>query len=140
MILSDLLDAPVHDADGAVVGRVVDVRLVVDVLAGDDGDEDAAGGPRDRETSGQEEPLAAARRRDAVGAARVVGLLVSPRSGASFLGYERTEVRSPWPLPQLVRRYHRGAFLVRWDEVTKAGRQGVHLAAGHTRRDPTLEA
>ena len=67
MLLSDLLDAPVRNGSGDPLGYVVDVRLVLD-------------GPLDGGLLVQP---------------RVHGLLVSPRTGSSFLGYERTDVRSP---------------------------------------------
>ncbi|WP_454042328.1 PRC-barrel domain-containing protein [Cellulosimicrobium sp. Marseille-Q8652] len=147
MILSDLLDAPVVGADGARRGFVVDVRLVLDLLAEDDG----PGGPRDREDASRrdvgrdggpdDEPLSASTAgRGAVGDARVVGILVSPRRAGSFHGYERTEVRSPWPIPQLVRHRHRGTYLVRWEDVTGVGPEGVRLAAGYAEHDPALGA
>lgn len=145
MILSDLLDAPVTGPDGAPLGYVVDVRLALD-LAEEPGD--APGGTRDREDTGrsagagpQDPPLSErTRRRAAVGGARVVGVLVSPRTATSFLGYERTDVRAPWPVPQLVRRRHRGTFLVRWEDVAAVDEHGVRLAAGYGEHDPALGA
>jgi hypothetical protein len=145
VILSDLLDAPVVGSEGAPLGFVVDVRLVLDLLADDDG----PGGPQDREDAAadgtgqagsQDEPMSTATaRRGAVGDARVVGILVSPRRSGSFHGYERTQVRSPWPIPQLVRRRHRGTYLVRWKDVADVGPDGVRLAAGYTEHDPALD-
>lgn len=78
------------------------------------------------------------RRRSRVGRARVVGILVSPRTGTSLLGYERTGVTAPWPVPQLVRRRHRGTFLVPWDDVAAAGQGEVRLARGYRRQDAAL--
>jgi hypothetical protein len=147
VILSDLLDAPVVGPDGAPLGFVVDARLELDLLAEDDG----PGGARDREdvapqedteqeAGAHDEPLSAGTaRRGAVGDARVVGILVSPRKAGSFHGYERTDVRSPWPIPQLVRRRHRGTYLVRWEDVADVGPEGVRLAAGYTEHDPGLD-
>lgn len=144
MILSDLLDAPVVGPDGARLGFVVDVRLELDLLAEDD----EPGGPHDREGAAagdrtedreRDEPLSAVvADRGAVGDARVVGILVSPRRAGSFHGYERTDVRSPWPIPQLVRRRHRGTYLVRWADVADVGVTGVRLAAGYAEHDPAL--
>jgi sporulation protein YlmC with PRC-barrel domain len=119
MIASDLLDAPVLDADGTHVGFVVDLRLVLD------------GTP--------DGPLARP---------RLHGLVVSPRSRSSFLGYERSAVSQPWPVAQLVRRRHRGTFLVHWSDVASVpGSQevadprrqaAVVLARGVTRYDARL--
>ena len=137
MILSDLLDAPVRGPDGAPLGYVVDVRLALDVLAEDD----APGGREDREDRDDaDRPLReSVAGRSAVGRARVVGVLVSPRTGGSFLGYERTDARAPWPFPQLVRRRHRGSYLVRWEDVAAVEDGTVRLAAGYTEHDPSLD-
>lgn len=119
MIASDLLDVPVLDADGTHVGFVVDLRLVLD-------------GPPDG-------PLARP---------RLHGLVVSPRSRSSFLGFERSAVRAPWPVAHLVRRRHRGTFLVHWSDVASVPTPGeaadprqdaaVVLARGMTRYDARL--
>jgi hypothetical protein len=116
MILGDLLDAPVY-ADGRQLGFVVDVRLVLD-------------GPV----------------KGLLAAPRVVGLLVSARTGATFLGYERTDTNAP----ALVWRYlawrHRGTFLVLWEDVvgvTGGAQRGtgdarVDLRPGFRRWSPAL--
>jgi sporulation protein YlmC with PRC-barrel domain len=120
MILSDLLDAPVIDADGRRLGFVVDVRLVLD-------------GPLD----------------GLLAAPRVHGLRVSPRTGTSFLGYERTDENAPALLAHWLRRRHRGTFLVLWsdvadadvtrpDEVRSDDERAVRLRAGYGRWDPAL--
>jgi hypothetical protein len=135
VILGDLLDAAVLTADGEMVGHVVDVRLALEML-----DDDVDEPSQDREhIDPDEQPLAGqVRRRDAVGGAEVVGLLVSPHTGSSFLGYERTGVRSPWPIAAIVRRRHRGTFLVAWEQVADVGAGEVRLADGFERLDPTL--
>jgi hypothetical protein len=107
MILGDLLDAPVRDAAGRPLGFVVDVRLVLD-------------GP-------------------VVGllaAPRVDGLLVSPRTQTSFMGYERTAVRSPAVLARFLRWRHRGTFLVHWSDVEVASADVVTLVDGYRRWSP----
>ncbi|MFC7876641.1 hypothetical protein [Isoptericola sp. NPDC057391] len=114
MNVGDLLDARVLGPDGAPLGVVVDVRLALEVV---DEPEEGPGGREDREEAGHDAPMSARARRDAVGGARLVGVLVGPRGAGSFHGYERTDVRSPWPVPQLVRRRHRGTFLARWEDV-----------------------
>lgn len=97
MLLSDLLDLPVFD-DGRQVGYVVDVRLVLD-------------GP----------PVGS------LAAPRLHGLLVSPRTGGSFLGYERSDVSAPWPIAHWLRWRHRGTFLAHWTDVERADGDGVLL-------------
>jgi hypothetical protein len=109
MILSDLLDSTVRDAGGAHLGYVVDARLVLDGPPG---------------------PLLAG--------ARLHGLLVSPRTRTSFFGYERTEVRAPWPIASYLRRRHRGTFLVLWEDVAATGRDSVVLRRGYRAYDPAL--
>ncbi|MFI6427907.1 PRC-barrel domain containing protein [Promicromonospora sp. NPDC050880] len=138
MNVGDLLDARVLDADGTALGVVVDARFALEILDEHDDEEEHE---QDREDP--ERPLSAhTASRGSVGAARLLGLLVSPRGGGSFLGYERTEVRSPWPVPQLVRRRMRGTFLVDWDDVadvrTDEEPVTVRLRAGWTKESPDL--
>ena len=111
MILSDLMQNAVVDADGRTVGRVVDARFVID------------GAPS-----------------QLLADARLIGFIVSAHSGTSFLGYERTDMRSPWPIASLLRWRHRGAFLVRWEDVAMLGTDVIHLRAGYRRFDPDLRA
>ncbi|HEY0215391.1 MAG TPA: PRC-barrel domain-containing protein [Cellulomonas sp.] len=109
MILSDLLDSPVRTADGTPLGYVVDVRFVLDGAPG---------------------PLLAA--------PRLHGLLVSPRTGSSFLGYERSDARSPWPVAHWLRWRHRGTFLAHWTDVAGVDDAGVHLRPDAGRYDARL--
>ncbi|WP_421734161.1 PRC-barrel domain-containing protein [Cellulomonas sp.] len=109
MILGDLLDSPVRDADGRALGYVVDVRFVME-------------GPVD----------------GLLAALRLHGLLVSPRTGTSFLGYERTGVNAPALLARWFAWRHRGTFLVHWDDVQAVTRDAVVLHAGHRRYAPDL--
>jgi hypothetical protein len=109
MILGDLLGTPVRDAGGTRLGRVADVRFVVD---------------------GQGRPLLAD--------ARLLGLVVSPRSASSFLGYERYGLTQPWPIAGLLRWRHRGSFLVLWDDIDRLGPEGVRLRKGYTPYSPAL--
>lgn len=104
MILSDVLNRAVVDADGAKLGYAVDVRFVV---------------------SGTPSQLLA----DAV----LDSVLVSPRTHTTFFGYERTGVVSPWPIGRLLERRHRGSFFVAWDDIAMLGSDAVHLRAGFTR-------
>jgi len=109
MILSELLDSPVHDDEGRRLGFVVDVRLALDgaVLG-------------------------------LLASPRVVGLLVSPHTGTSFLGYERREDQRPAVLGRLLRWRHRGTFLVQWSDVTLVDDGAVRLAPGYRRWSATL--
>lgn len=110
MILSDLLRNRVLGPDGSELGRVIDARFVVD---------------------GAPSVLLAE--------ARLVGLVVSPRSGSSFLGYERLDTRSPWPIAEFLRWRHRGSFLVEWDDIARLDDGTVHLREGYRRRSPALD-
>ncbi|MBT2515787.1 PRC-barrel domain-containing protein [Arthrobacter sp. ISL-30] len=109
MILSNLLGSEVRDAEGRKVGHIADVRFVLD-------------GP-----PGQ-----------LLAAARLHGLIVSPHSAASFLGYERYNVTQPWPLAQLLRWRHRGSFLVLWEDVARMDSGIVDLRQNYTEYDPMV--
>jgi hypothetical protein len=100
MRASDLVGARVHDADGAYVGNVSDVRLV------------------------QDGPLLGT-----WGAAlRVDGLVVSRNHTGSYLGYDRGTVRGPWLLRRMVEWLHRHAVYVRWDDVASYADGRVELS------------
>ncbi|MCA5893969.1 hypothetical protein LEP48_11500 [Isoptericola sp. NEAU-Y5] len=152
MNVGDLLDARVLGPDGVPLGVVVDVRLALETR---DEPDDGPGGREDREDredsedrkdSEHDAALSSRARRDAVGGAVVLGLLVGPRRAGSYHGYERTQVRSPWPVPQIVRRLHRGTYLVRWQDVAAvddgaaagAGGWSVRLAPGYAELPPEL--
>ncbi|MGI5187197.1 PRC-barrel domain-containing protein [Promicromonospora sp. CA-289599] len=119
MIASDLLDVQVLDGTRKPLGWVVDLRLVLDQ-------------PPD----------------GALARPRLHGLVVSPRTRTSFLGFERSRVRHPWPVAPLLRRWHRGTFLVHWSDVARvpmpqedadpALQAVVVLREGYTRYDPAL--
>ena len=111
MILADLLGTPVHDANGTRLGRVADARFVVD------------GGPQ-----------------QLLADARLLGLVVSPHSAASFLGYERTGLTQPWPLAGLLRWRHRGSFLVMWADIARISSGSVQLRDPFTSYNPALDA
>ena len=109
MILSDLLDSPVTDARGNRVGYVIDARFVLD-------------GPPDGQLA----------------APRLHGLLISPRTGTSFLGYERSGVRSPAVIARWLAWRHRGTFLVHWGDVATVDGRQVRLSDGYRRWSPRL--
>jgi hypothetical protein len=72
--------------------------------------------------------------------ARLVGLVVSPRSAASFLGYERTVASRPVIVDRILRALHRGSFLVRWEDVARIESEGrVLLRDGYERMPSELD-
>lgn len=109
MQLSELLGLEVLDAAAQRLGAVIDVRLVVD------GDLDANPDPP-----------------------ALFGLIVSPRTQSSYLGYERSDARRPAVLAALLRRRHHGAFLAAWEDVARVDPQSVLLRAGFQRYSPVL--
>ena len=66
------------------------------------------------------------------------GLLVSPSSSGSFLGYERTEEIRPALIARYLRWRHRGAFLVLWRDVRRVADGRVELRPGYSRWSPML--
>lgn len=109
MQLSELLGLAVHDGAHRV-GTVIDVRLSV-----------GSHGPDERPTD-----------------PRVVGLLISPRSRSSYLGYERSDAVRPRVLAVLLRWRHRGTFLAGWDDVAGIDTSMVQLRTGYQRFSPVL--
>ena len=109
MQLSRLLGLQVIDAGSHPVGTVIDVRLAI------------SGDP-------EQNP----------GTPRVVGLVISPRTKSSFLGYERSGATAPVMLAALLRWRHRGTFLAGWDDVARSGSEQVRLRSGYTRYSALL--
>jgi sporulation protein YlmC with PRC-barrel domain len=109
MILTDILGRPVRDANGAHLGRVLDLRFVVD---------DAPGRP--------------------LSEARLDGLVVSPTGRHSYLGYERSNVNAPAIIKGILRWMHRGTFYVRWEAVQQISRHEVLLHSGYRKYDARL--
>ena len=109
MQLSKFLGVRVIDASRHQVGTVVDVRLA---MTGD-----PEHGPA---------------------APRVLGLVISPRTKSSFLGYERFGADAPVMLAALLRWRHRGTFLAAWDDVARIESGLVKLRAGYTRYSAVL--
>jgi hypothetical protein len=108
VLLTELLGLPVLVEDDSV-GYVTDVRLVLDG------------------------PLTGVLARP-----RLFGLVVSPRTHASFLGYERTAATSPRLVNTFLRWWHRGTVLVLWSDVAAVTADAVRLTPGHRRYDPAL--
>jgi hypothetical protein len=69
---------------------------------------------------------------------RLYGIIVSPHARSSSLGFERSGVRSPWPIAALVRWRHRGSFLVRWAEIERFDERRIQLRPGFERASPEL--
>ena len=92
MQLSNLLGLRVIDAAQHPVGTVVDVRLT---LTGDPEHNPAK--------------------------PRLLGLVISPRTKSSYLGYERSVADAPAILAALLRWRHRGTFLAAWEDVARVG-------------------
>jgi sporulation protein YlmC with PRC-barrel domain len=109
MQLSKLLGLRVVDAGHHPVGTVVDVRLA---FTGD--------------------------ARDNPPAPRVQGLVISPRTNSSYLGYERTDADAPLMLAALMRWRHRGTFLAEWQDVARVGSDALTLRSGFTRHPAAL--
>lgn len=103
MILTDLLACEVRDAQGRRLGEVSDVRFALD-------------SPPEGQLLAQ---------------ARLVGIIVSPRTASSFLGFERQSLTQPWPIAQLLRWWHRGSFLVLWEDIAGMGPGEVSLRADY---------
>ena len=109
MQLSSLLGLQVIDAAQHPVGTIVDVRLT---MSGD--------------------------REHGPAAPRVLGLVISPHTRSSFLGYERSDADAPVMLASLLRWRHRGTFLAAWEDVARIGSDLVKLRAGYTRQSAVL--
>jgi sporulation protein YlmC with PRC-barrel domain len=111
MQLSKLLGSSVIDAGSHPVGTVVDVRLAI---SGD---------------RAHDPPTP-----------RVLGLVISPRTKSSFLGFERVEATAPRILAGLLRWRHRGTFLTSWEDVARVDTDLVKLRAGFTRYSAVLRS
>jgi hypothetical protein len=103
MRISDLMDCRVVDHDGHDLGRVRDVRLVMD-------------GPV----------------RGALAALRLDGIVVGGNALAGRLGYLRGGVRGPWPLSTIMRRLEAAALVIDVDDVADwdLGDRRLRLAPG----------
>jgi sporulation protein YlmC with PRC-barrel domain len=109
MILSDILGKPAIDVNGKKLGVVIDARFVVD------------GTPK-----------------QLLAETRLFGLIVSPHSGSSFLGYERNGVTAPWPIGALLQRRHRDSFLVPWEDLAMLGSDAITLRRDFRQLSPDL--
>ena len=111
MQLSRLLGLRVVDAGNHRVGTVIDVRLTI-------------GGDLHHDPP----------------TPRMLGLVISPRTRSSFLGYERSTATAPYLLARLLRWRHRGTFLAAWDDVARVGNDLVVLRPRFTKYSALLPA
>lgn len=109
MQLSNLLGLEVLDAGHHRVGTVIDVRLTIDGA-----------------------------RTDNPPSPRLTGLVVSPHTRSSYLGYERTGINAPAVIAAIARWRHRGTFVVAWEDIARIGGDHVTLRSGFERRSPAL--
>lgn len=109
MQVSELLGVVVLDPAGHRLGVVTDVRLAVT------GALDSRPGPPS-----------------------LFGLVVSPRTGSSYLGYERSQARRPALLAAVLRWRHRGTFLTLWSDVSTVGVDGIVVRDGYQRYSALL--
>jgi hypothetical protein len=110
MQLSEFLGLRVVDAANHRVGTVIDVRLAI---SGDV----------------QHNPPPP----------RMFGLVISPRTKASFLGYERSTANAPFLLARFWRWRHRGTFLAAWEDVARVDQNAVKLRPRYTRYSAVLQ-
>lgn len=111
MQLSNLLGLRVLDAGHHAVGTVIDVRLKI-------------------ADHGRERP----------GRPELTGLVVSPRTRSSYLGYERTGIKAPALIATIAAWRHRGTFLAAWEDVARVGCDHVTLRVGYSRRSAALRS
>ncbi len=69
---------------------------------------------------------------------RVLGLVISPRTKSSYLGYERSDGQRTDDAGCLLRWRHRGTFLAGWEDVARLATDRVTLRPGYTRYSPVL--
>ncbi|CDO10046.1 hypothetical protein C1S82_03590 [Mycolicibacterium cosmeticum] len=75
---------------------------------------------------------------DRHGRPEVLGLVVSPRTGSSFLGYDRTGTNAPVLIAALARWRHRGTFVAAWSDIARIGSERITLRPGYTRAPAAL--
>jgi hypothetical protein len=71
--------------------------------------------------------------------ARLVGLVISPRSASSYLGYERTAQSRPVVIDRFLRWRHRGSFVIAWEDVASMDDHELRLRPGFERQPAALE-
>jgi len=70
--------------------------------------------------------------------ARLIGIVISPRSASSYLGYERLSASRPVIIDRFLRWRHRGSFLVDWEAIELLDDERVVLRRGYERHDARL--
>jgi hypothetical protein len=91
MRISELLDEPVYDIGGQMIGRVHDIRLIQDAPS----------------PEGQPARF------------RLDALLVGRTGLSTRLGYTRNEVRGPWLVKLIATRRERSNEEIPWSDVTR---------------------
>lgn len=109
MILSDLQRLPV-ECEGKRIGYVADARFEVESDFN-----------------------------DVFGDMVLVGIIVSERRSASFLGYERSGVNAPWLIARFLAWRHRGSFLIGWQDIEIIKDRVVTVRSGFDRRSSRLD-
>jgi hypothetical protein len=107
MILSDLIGSPVLDPDGERLGFAIDARFVLD-------------GPQEQARTPEI---------DAV----LHGLVVSPHTRSSYLGYDRNNVNAPALIAKFLTWRHRGSFLVLWEDIERLAPGRIEVRRGYRR-------
>lgn len=111
MILSDLLGLGVFDQGGNRLGRLIDARFAIERSPG-----------------------------QLLADARLQGIVVSPHSRASFLGYARKDVNAPILINDILSWMHRGTFYVPWASIQRISHDSVHLRENYEKFDPSVPA
>lgn len=70
--------------------------------------------------------------------ATLQGIIVSPRTAASFLGYERTGMTRPVVLARILRWLHRGSFFIAWSDIARIDEDTVTLRTGFEKGESAL--
>lgn len=75
---------------------------------------------------------------DACSTPEALGLVISPRTRSSYLGYERTGTNAPALIAAFARWRHRGTFVAAWSDIARVGQDLITLRPGYTRRPAAL--
>jgi sporulation protein YlmC with PRC-barrel domain len=110
MLVSEVLGTTAYDQQGTRLGTVIDVRLYIE------GDLDHDPRPP-----------------------TVLGVVISPHTRGSYLGYGRTEAEQPVVLAKLQRWRHRGTFLCAWPDVVRLDPDRIVVRDAAQRFSPILQ-
>lgn len=96
----DIIGTRVYDVDGALVGRVHDIRIT----------------PGPHETADTGKP-----------AYVITGLIVGPAAVGTRLSYGRGQMTGPWPITAIFRRLAGRSSVVDWADVVERSEDEYHL-------------